>query len=400
MGAVPLKNKGEKNKKERKRQTKTQREKWWWVWRRSIRKTKEFNHRLNCHYTAGLHQSATLENKVCHLLTRAPSRPHTDLNACTQKYLLCATTKRCCPPSFLATVDSTDKRVCAIVHGLLFIRHLPLLFSVHRTPPTHSHTYNLHDSSLQQKQRGFKRPAAIHLPLLTFFLSILQHTQTHSETTQERCVWRGRHELRWLSPLPPLPPILHLSNPPQQGHFLCLLITYQLWYGLLGLWLCACACMSSGECVVVFSETPAWAYDRTVWLRFATLLRECEPTHEEAHIRASCLCPWFFVVLFALKSSCCLDGCAFSSLLPRGDNRANTPWRDSALTYRHHILFKPRLSASSVTEKKKKKAVVWFFIFNKKGRNDRCSRSWTLQRPGKDLCEVSAPVVFGKRYAT
>lgn len=47
--------------------------------------------------------------------------------------------------------------------------------------------------------------------------------------------------------------------------------------------LCVCARMSSGECVAVFSETPAWAYDRTVWLRFTTLLRECEHTHADTH---------------------------------------------------------------------------------------------------------------------
>lgn len=129
------------------------------------------------------------------------------------------------------------------------------------------------------KNREFKRPATIHLPLLTFFLSILQHKHTQRSYRGTVCL-EGRHELRWLSSLPPT---LLLPNPPQQGHFLCLLITYQLWYGSPGLWLCACACMSSGECVVVFSETPAWAYDRTVWLRFTTLLRECEPTHEEAH---------------------------------------------------------------------------------------------------------------------
>lgn len=48
---------------------------------------------------------------------------------------------------------------------------------------------------------------------------------------------------------------------------------------------CARVRMSSWECVAVFSETPAWAYDRTVWLRFTMLLRECEHTHAETHIQ-------------------------------------------------------------------------------------------------------------------
>lgn len=60
--------------------------------------------------------------------------------------------------------------------------------------------------------------------------------------------------------------------------------------------------MSSWECVVVFSEIPAWAYDRTVWLRFTMLLRvwthTCRDTHSatQTRTRASCLCFWLFVV--------------------------------------------------------------------------------------------------------
>lgn len=47
------------------------------------------------------------------------------------------------------------------------------------------------------------------------------------------------------------------------------------------------------ECVSVSFETPAWVYDRTVWLCFIMLLRECENTQiHTPQTQASCLCLW------------------------------------------------------------------------------------------------------------
>lgn len=79
-----------------------------------------------------------------------------------------------------------------------------------------------------------------------------------------------------------------------------------------------CVCVIWGVCVAVFSETPAWAYDRTVWLRFTMLLRKCECAHIAiTHIRAFCLrlrSLWSM----PLESSCCLYSTALCSHLLRG----------------------------------------------------------------------------------
>ena len=62
---------------------------------------------------------------------------------------------------------------------------------------------------------------------------------------------------------------------------------------------CVCARVSSAECVAVFSETPVWAYDRTVWLRFTTLLGSVwthTHSHKQTYVSAFCLRLWLFVV--------------------------------------------------------------------------------------------------------
>lgn len=102
-----------------------------------------------------------------------------------------------------------------------------------------------------------------------------------------------------------------------------------------GGWGCGGVCarerMSSWECVVVFSEIPAWAYDRTVWLRFTMLLRECEHTHAEIHIQPHKhaqeppVCVSGSLWSMPQESSCCLYGCALCSLLLRGTQPCCSP---------------------------------------------------------------------------
>lgn len=81
----------------------------------------------------------------------------------------------------------------------------------------------------------------------------------------------------------------------------------------------------------MFSEIPAWVYDRTVWLRFTMLLRECEHTHAEIHIQPHKhtqeppVCVSGSLWSMPQESSCCLYGCALCSLLLRGTQPCCSP---------------------------------------------------------------------------